>query len=192
MKFTAIRERHLFVLLLAAATAQAACPISECNYLDPQYQAAFSAWGSCITPPSDAWSRAMEMLAISYPRFGIAWRAQQAESKAAVGSGLGDLNQAALDEAHRRFEDRILRTAEPEALEFYNLWQLKLDQQVKQCGPMPEPPTRQQEEAQQLARQQAEKLRQQAEKLRQQTDDCRSYALSSDAWHACRDKLKQN
>jgi hypothetical protein len=72
-----------------------------------------------------------------YPRFGIAWRAQESEMQ----SGFSD-PQSKVDtpEVHQRFEDRILRTAEPKALEIYNLWQLKIKQQTERCGPMPEPP----------------------------------------------------
>ncbi len=123
-----------------ASTAYAACPISECNYSDPQYKAAYDAWSNCVTPVVNQFTYAMDRMAILYPRFGIAWRAQEAEMKATV-SDPGNPNAAvAWDEAHRRFEDRILRTAEPEALEFYNLWQLKVKQETQRCGPMPEPP----------------------------------------------------
>jgi hypothetical protein len=128
--------------IAAASTAVANCPVSECNYLDPQYQAASSAWSSCTTAPLDAWGRAMEALAIAYPRFGIAWSAQKAEMAAAVNSD--GINETASNEAHRRFEDRILRTAEPEALENYNLLKIKLDRQFEQCGRMPDPPRKQQ------------------------------------------------
>jgi hypothetical protein len=107
-----------------------------------RYQTAFVAWSNCTLASLDKWRRAMEVLSISYPRFGIAWSAQKADLENATSAANG-LDQAAATEAHRRFEDRILRTAESEALEYYNLARLQLDRQFKQCGPMPESPRRQ-------------------------------------------------
>ena len=124
---------------ILAATAHAACPISECNYLDPHYKAAYDAWMNCTSVVVDQFTHAMDTQAILYPRFGIAWRAQKSEMDAARDLA-PEAVSAAVEEAHRRFEDRILRTAEPEALEFYNLWGLKVKQQAERCGPMPEPP----------------------------------------------------
>ncbi len=51
------------------------------------YTAALDASIKCINPITNQLARAMEMLAISYPRFGIAWRAQQTEIKAAYSDG---------------------------------------------------------------------------------------------------------
>jgi len=125
--------------LMLSAVAQGACPITECNYLDPQYQIAVTAWSNCTSAPADAWTRAMDTLAISYPKFGIAWSAEKLEIENAT-SEKGVIDTVASTEAHRRFEDRILQTAEAEALEYYNLFKLKFTQQIKQCGPMPQPP----------------------------------------------------
>jgi hypothetical protein len=137
---TDMTSRIVLSAVIVAATAHAACPISECNYLDPQYQAATEAWSNCTKSVLDAFIYAMDGMALLYPRFGIAWQSQEAEMKAAA-SDPG--NATAMDEVHRRFEDRILHTAEPEALEFYNLWKLKIKQQTERCGPMPEPPRKQ-------------------------------------------------
>lgn len=121
-------------LMLATATSWAACPITECNYSDPQYQIASGAWSDCALQSIDRWKKGIEILAISYPKFGIAWSAQKNDMD------LVGTDQNANAEAHRRFEDRILNTAEPEALQYYNLFRLKFDQQFKQCGQIPEPP----------------------------------------------------
>jgi hypothetical protein len=204
------RKLRLFFATAAVCVsnaALAACPVSQCNYLDPQYKAAYAkykvasnAWRHCNDAVFDAYFHAMNGLAILYPRFGIAYRAMQGEqraanaafdaaetaaAKAAAAAGnaayaanvaneakmdqrgelasdhVVDPNDAAattyapldraaqkendrrLKEANQRFTDRILRTAEPDALEFYNLYQLKLKQQIQSCGPaphMPEPP----------------------------------------------------
>ena len=140
----------LLSAIVASGAAHATCPINECNYLDPEYvaayqryQAAFANWSNCLTANIDQFFHAMDMQAVLYPRFGIAWHALQADMKAATHSDTVTADKAAIDEARRRFEDRILRTAEPEALEFYNLWQLKVTKQSEQCGPapvIPEPP----------------------------------------------------
>lgn len=120
--------------LLLSAAAQSACPITECNYSDPQYQIAATAWSNCTTESVNRWQRGIEVLAINYPRFGIAWSAQKTDTNNA------GTDQVALTEARQRFNDRILSTAEAEALQYYNLFRLKLDQQMKQCGATPEPP----------------------------------------------------
>jgi hypothetical protein len=130
-------DKILLALLLACGTAHATCPITECNYLDPHYTLTLNAWSNCTTAIFEKLSHAMDMQAVLYPRFGIAWHAQAAEIDAATQSH----DTAAFAEIHRRFEDRILRTAEPEALEFYNLMMMKVkQQQAEQCGSMPEPP----------------------------------------------------
>jgi hypothetical protein len=127
-------KKLILSVAILAATAHATCPISECDYLDPQYKAAFDANLKCISAVIDPFVRAMDAIAILYPRFGIAWRAQQAELKVVASDPI---------EVNRRFEDRILRTAEPEALNVYNIWQLKIKEQSERCGPIPEPPRRQ-------------------------------------------------
>lgn len=129
---------------ILAATAHAAnCPVSECNYLDPQYRAAMDGYFKCVGPIADAFEHAMDQLAILYPRFGVAWQSQQAELKSAASDPGNPQLQTTTDEAQRRFEDRILRTAESEALQIYNLWTLKVKQVVEGCGRMPEPPKKQ-------------------------------------------------
>lgn len=208
------RKLRLFFVVAAVCISHAAlavCPVSQCNYLDPQYKAAYAkykvasdAWRHCNDAAFDAYFHAMNGLAILYPRFGIAYRAMQSEQKSANAAfdtaetaagkaaraaadaasaadsaieakmtpreilsgepskyGIVNPNDAAaaayapldraaqkeddrrLKEANQRFTDRILRTAEPDALEFYNLYQLKLKRQIQSCGPaphMPEPP----------------------------------------------------
>jgi hypothetical protein len=182
----------LFAIAAACGVSRAAlahvCPINECDYGDPQYQAnyekykgASDVYQKCIDPLINSYFSAVDRLAIIYPRFGIAYRAMQDEQKAAnnvadaanaAGSEAAHkafdaavnkrdgfhANEAAesayeavdgpaqeevkqrYDEAKRRFEDRILHTAEPEALELYNLYHLKLRQQTDRCGPIPSPP----------------------------------------------------
>jgi hypothetical protein len=130
------------IAVLAAARAHpATCPVSECDYLDPQFKVAFQGYMNCTSGLVDQFIHAMDQEAILFPRFGIAWHAQQAEVETAQQLA-PDAANTAIEEAHRRFEDRILRTAEPDALEFYNLMEVKLKQQTGRCGPMPEPPQR--------------------------------------------------
>lgn len=121
--------------------AVASCPITECNYLDAQYKADFKRWSDCITAYSDRFFRALNALAILYPRFGIAYRAYSDEMNSVVHAD-GTVDDAAVAEAKRRFDDRILHTAEPEALQDYNLLTLQTRQHPveEQCGKMPEPP----------------------------------------------------
>jgi hypothetical protein len=123
-----------------ATAASATCPYTECDYTDPQYKAAFQRWNDCVTPYTDHVTHTLETLALLYPRFGIAFRAYSDELTRA-NTQPGD-NQAAVDEARRRFDDRILHTAEPEVLRDYNMLMLSAKQHPveAQCGLMPEPP----------------------------------------------------
>jgi hypothetical protein len=212
------RELSLFFVIATACVSNAAlaavCPISECDYGDPQYRATYEkykvlsdVYQRCIDPIVNSYLSAVDRLAILYPRFGIAHRAMQDEIRAAeaaqnaygsakeaannaaqaafaaaarayeaahpaatvlevqahayadpsyvtaqaVAKAVNDPNNPAddasaeaeqnrINEAHQRFEDRILRTAEPDALELYNLYHLKLRQQIDRCGPIPTPP----------------------------------------------------
>lgn len=129
----------LLGLSLIAFAAQAQCPINECNYLDAQYTTAYSSWSTCLNTVAAQWTRGMDVLAISYPRFGIAWSSQKTEIETAFGANTTNHDEA-VAEAHRRFEDRILQAAEPEALQYYNIFRIKFERQIKQCGSMPEPP----------------------------------------------------
>jgi hypothetical protein len=134
----------LFVTALGVAltaSAGATCPVSECNYLDPQFTADFKRYSDCVGEYTNRLNRALDSLAVLFPRFGIAYRAYSGEIKGAIHPD-GTVDQAALDEAKRRFDDRILQTAEPEALEEYNMIQLSGQQHPlkAQCGAAPEPP----------------------------------------------------
>ncbi|MGO8859082.1 MAG: hypothetical protein ACLQO1_25800 [Steroidobacteraceae bacterium] len=129
-----------FGVALAALTANAVCPYTECDYTDPQYQADSKRWSDCSDFYVRQFTDAIERLAVLYPRFGIAYRARLDEDHAT--SNLDPAAAAAAwDENRRRFEDRILRTAETEALDTYNLMTLKVRREVEaKCGPIPEPP----------------------------------------------------
>lgn len=211
-----VKKLSIIVAMAAACVSHAAlahiCPINECDYGNPQYQAAYekykaadAVYRSCTGPSVKSFLSAVDSLAILYPRFGIAYRAFNDETKAAEDAWAADnaaqaaandaaqaaaqtalntaqaalkaaqaadpaaldaarrtyvaaLNaasaanypdndaaedasfaaqQARINKARQRFEDRILRTAEPDALELYNLYQLKVRQQVQQCGSAP-------------------------------------------------------
>jgi hypothetical protein len=84
----------------------------------------------------------MGMLAISYPRFGIAWTAYEDETKAAVHAD-GTTDDVAIQAAKQRFDDRILRSGEAEAIDWYNLYKTKMRANPQPCGPMPQPPRKQ-------------------------------------------------
>jgi hypothetical protein len=136
-----------YALILAAiacllpAVALAMCPESECDYSDPQFQAADAAEQRCERPGSDAKKRLMDALALGYPAFGIAYRAASAEMDAARRDNLRPVALHDVWEAvTQRLEDRLLRTAEPEALQAYNLAQAKMAQTRQQCGGVPVPP----------------------------------------------------
>jgi hypothetical protein len=127
-----------------AVTASATCPLTECDYTDPQYQAAYKRWNDCSDPYVRQFTDTMEHLAVLYPRFGIAYHARQDEDRAIPTTLDSTAAAAAWDEDRRRFEDRILRTAETEALDTYNLMMLKVRREVDaKCGPMPDPPLKQ-------------------------------------------------
>jgi hypothetical protein len=98
-----------------------------------RYMDALNRFGDCIKPIGDHWYNSMEQAAILYPRFGIAWAAQKNAIEAAVARG----DTAASEKAHEQFLDRMLRTAEPEAVEFYNLMDVQRKQAMARCGPMP-------------------------------------------------------
>lgn len=218
-----MKKLNLIFAVAAVCVSHAAladCALSQCNYLDPRYQAEYAKWKAavdgfqhCTGPIFAAYFHALNALAIMYPRFGIAYRAYQDEQNAAdaafaaANKAASDADNNAQQAAHaafdaaarvysaahpgatvfdvqayaynapsyiaaekaakaangpdrvdtaidaaedqdtrshavakQRFEDRILRTAEPDALEFYNLYQLKLKQQIQSCGPTPPPP----------------------------------------------------
>jgi hypothetical protein len=82
-------------------TSAAECPPTECNYLDPQYTAAIADYTKCTTPIVDQFTHAMEKLAIAYPKFGIAWRAQESDMKAAASDPGNTQLEANTEEAHR-------------------------------------------------------------------------------------------
>jgi hypothetical protein len=129
--------------LLGVVIAQSAmadgCPINECNYLDPQFKAAFAQYSSCVNNITTNYDNYMHTLAVLHPRFGIAWNAFQDEVKAALHAD-GTVDNAGLQTAKQRFDDRILRTAEPEALEWFNLYVMKMRANPLPCGTMPMPP----------------------------------------------------
>ena len=149
------RMSMLLALLTLAAVAQSqeAAPsrpwqcaalsgdeLDQCiaKQTETRNNASFASWLKCADTITDNFNRGMEMLSIQYPRFGIAYHAMSEEIKAATTAN--GVDQAAITESRRRFDDRILGTAETEALEYYNLFKLKFQQSLKQCGPMPEPP----------------------------------------------------
>ena len=125
------------VMLMTVAKA-GTCPITECNYADPAYQAAVAETFKCTQPIEDAFTRAMDQLAIIYPRFGVAWHSYYADLKAFAADPNGKNTE--FEAAHRRFEDRILSTAESDALQIYDLWTIKMKAGLERCGPVPEPP----------------------------------------------------
>jgi len=129
---------------LAFAARGAACPATECNYQDPQYQANLKKWSACVDDYSNQYMQTIDLLTVVYPKFGIAYRAMLDEEKSAARAD-GTTDQAVVEEAQRRFDDRILRTAEPEALKTYNRLRLQMQQHPieVQCGPAPDPPRRQ-------------------------------------------------
>jgi hypothetical protein len=135
--------KRFAIALLGVMIAQVAiadtCPITECNYLDPQYQTAFAQYRACLDNAAANFEKYMRVLSISNPRFGIAYNAYMGEVTAAVRAD-GTSDAAAMKVAKQRFDDRILSTAEPEALEWYNLYMEKMRANPEPCGAMPEPP----------------------------------------------------
>jgi hypothetical protein len=129
--------------LLGVAIAQAAiadtCPITECNYLDPQYQAASAQFTTCMNGVTTNFEKYMGFLAISYPRFGIAWNALGDEAKAAMHAD-GTIDEAAIKAAQQRFNDRLIGGAESEAVSWYNMYMTKMRANPQPCGLMPQPP----------------------------------------------------
>jgi hypothetical protein len=135
--------KQVAIALLGAVIVQFAiadeCPRTECNYLDPQYQTTFAQYSACMNGVTENFEKYMRFLAISYPRFGIAWTAYGDEIKAAVHAD-GTTDDAAIQAAKQRFDDRILRNAEQEAVNWYNMYITKMRQNQQPCGPMPRPP----------------------------------------------------
>jgi hypothetical protein len=116
-----IINRYIVAVVLALLSTNAVAQTPLDRYAD------------CVTPIVDHWTNAMNQAAILYPRFGIAWTAQKNTIEAAVERG----DTAASEKAHEQFLDRMLRTAEPEAIQFYNLMNVAMEQAVARCGPVP-------------------------------------------------------
>ncbi len=57
------------------ANVSAACPISECNYLDAQWVALEKKWSTCVLEIPGRTTHALERLGTLYPKFGAAYRA---------------------------------------------------------------------------------------------------------------------
>jgi hypothetical protein len=135
-------KRFLLAAALAAqltGASAAVCPISECDYGDVQYKAAWANWTGCINQVGTNFEEYMRRLAILYPRFGIAWSAFEGETKGAIHED-GTIDQSAISAARQRFDDRVLRTAEPEAVQWYNMYLQKMNANPEPCGTMPAPP----------------------------------------------------
>jgi hypothetical protein len=131
MKIILIAATAALTLQNTAVFAQTVAP-PDLAYMD-----ALKRYGDCITPIGEHWLSSMNQAAILYPRFGIAWGAQLAAIKAAA--ALDDATRAkAQEQAHEQFLDRMLRTAEPEAVEFYNLMEVARKQAEARCGQMPQ------------------------------------------------------
>jgi hypothetical protein len=139
-----MKASALAVGIALATTANATCPINECNYLDPQYKAVFQRWSACTGDYIGRIDKATNVIAALYPRFGLAYQAFMDEIAAETTAQTnGQQIDAATNEAIRqRFIDRVLRTAEPEAVQDFQLLQLQLRQHpiAQQCGEMPTPP----------------------------------------------------
>jgi len=124
--------------LAIAGIGSATCPVTECDYSDPQFKANNQKWGNCLNEYTNRVVGMLKGMAAVYPRFGIAFRAYSAEIDRL--SSQVPFDDTAASDAHRRFEDRILRTAEPDALQEYNSLVLWKEQHPPQCGAAPEPP----------------------------------------------------
>lgn len=136
-----------FVFFVGAVLAQTAvaadvCPITKCDYSDPQYQASFAQFARCAGQFGENFEKFMRTLGLFHPRFGVAWAAYEDETKAAMRPD-GTTDEAALQAAKQRFDDRILRTAEPEAVDWYNLYMQKMRADPMPCGEIPQPPRKQ-------------------------------------------------
>lgn len=135
---------HLFGTMLGvilATSASGACPDTECDYSDAQYLASAAKWMNCAKARADSVGAALHKLAAEYPRFGSAYNAYMTELRQASQSGS---NTAAMMAVKRRFEDSIMQSAEPEAVQTYNTLMLSFKQHPaeEQCGPVPSPPTK--------------------------------------------------
>jgi hypothetical protein len=115
----------VLVLLSTGAVAQTASPQKLAEW------AAWKHWGDCASPYGFRFVHAMDEAAILYPRFGIAWAEQRNDTAAAVARGENT------EAVRKAFIDRMLRTAEPEAVEFYNQMRVLMEQGIASCGPTP-------------------------------------------------------
>jgi hypothetical protein len=135
--------KQLATVLLGVVIAQYAvaenCPRTECNYLDPHYQSAFAKYMTCANGVTESFEKYMRFLAISYPRFGVAWNALGDEIKAAIHAD-GTVDDAAIKAAQQRFDDRLISGVESEAVSWYNMYSTKMRANPEPCGPMPQPP----------------------------------------------------
>jgi hypothetical protein len=102
-----------------------------CEYADPAYKAANARFMSCLDPIVKWYTESMTMVATFHPYFGVAWNAFTEELKRPGADATA---------ARQRFEDRILRTAEPDAMQLYEIFNFKNKQAMQRCGAMPIPP----------------------------------------------------
>jgi hypothetical protein len=124
------------LLVSASAYAQTAADQQQ------QPQTALDRYLACTGPILDKWMRAENMLAVMYPRFGIAWNefkfaSQAVNDREVRGELASDAANAQIQALRQKFIDRILSTAEPEALQWHQLYELKKNQAIQACGPSP-------------------------------------------------------
>ena len=123
----AIRALWVTILLGVTGVAQAAETPLE------RYQ-------NCMSAAAEWFQDGARKLAVLYPRFGVAWQAYEADIALPNPMPANfDVDKWAAETktARDRFTDRILQTAEPDALQWFQLFQLKAKQRAQACGPMP-------------------------------------------------------
>jgi len=99
-------------------------------------QTALDRYIACTSPIAEAKVRYGDTLAIQYPHFGIAW----GELKREIETNSLDIaykRPQTYPNAYEQFIDRILKTAEPEALQEYQLIDTATRQKLATCGPVP-------------------------------------------------------
>ena len=108
---------------------------------DKDYFAKLTVYARCAEPIEERFMHSLDKLAILYPRFGIAWREQEADIEAETSRASSDPSfESQIAKIHQQFIDLMLRTAESEAIQFYNLADAETKHNIQSCGPIPQKP----------------------------------------------------
>lgn len=93
----------------------------------------------CTTPVIERHTKELDQLAVRYPKFGVALAEKKGELQQIIANNNPQTYIADAHAIHQRFVDRVLQTAEREAVQLFNSIEMQRRQGLDACGPMPKP-----------------------------------------------------